>query len=122
LHGIGARYGHLLEFLHHRTHFGFVARWRSRLVQDLALRRRKHTSDPVEELHGILGHPEVDVERVELVVVFVLVVRVIGWQMPFLVPLDLADGECYKASVFVRVTKVDPVEIWSMDAHQHMSL
>jgi hypothetical protein len=59
---------------------------------------------------------------VELVVVFVLVVRVIGWQMPFLVPLDLADGECYKASVFVRVTKVDPVEIWSMDAHQHMSL
>jgi hypothetical protein len=72
-----------------------MARRRSRLIQDLALRRGQHAPDAIHKLARILRSPEVDVERVELVVVFVLVVRIVGWQVPFVVSLDLADGDCH---------------------------
>jgi hypothetical protein len=92
LDGIRVGDGSLLELLHDRAHVGRVAGRRPRFIQNFALRRRQHAPDAVDELHGILGRPEVDVERMELVVVFVLVVRVVRWQMPLVVPLNLANG------------------------------
>jgi hypothetical protein len=77
-------------------------RW-GRFVENLALRRRKHTPDAIHELDSVLRSPEVDVKRVELIVVFVLVVGIVGWQMPLFVPLNLADGKGDEASVLVRV-------------------
>jgi hypothetical protein len=112
LEGVGVGDGGLLELLHHRAHLGLWARRRSWFIQDLALRRREHTPDSIDKLTCVMGSPEVDVKGVELVVVLVLVVRVVGGQMPIVVSLDLADGKCHKASVLVRVADVDSIEVW----------
>lgn len=56
--------------------------------------------------------PEVDVQRMELVVVFVLILGVVCWKMPLVMSVDLADDECHDAGVLVRVLEVDFVEVW----------
>jgi hypothetical protein len=78
-----------------------LARWGAGLVEDLALGRGDDAADAVDEAEGVLLGPEVDVERVQLVVVLVLVVGVVGGQVPFLVALDVADGQGDDAGLLV---------------------
>ncbi len=57
-------------------------RRRAGLVEDLALCWGDDAADAVDEAEGVGLGPKVDVERVQLVVVFVLVVRVKRGQVP----------------------------------------
>lgn len=68
-----------LELLDYRADFGIVPRWWSWLVVDIALVRREHTPDAIDELQSILMVVKVNVERVKLVVVLGLVMRVVCW-------------------------------------------
>lgn len=86
-------------------------RWAG-LVENLALRGGDNAADAVDEAEGVLLGPEVDVERVQLVVVLVLVLGVVGRQVPLLVAGDVADGQADDAGLLVRVAEACSVEIW----------
>lgn len=103
--------GGALELLDHGADFGVLARRRAGLVEDLALLGGEHAADAVDELGGVLGRPEVDVDGVELVVVLVLVVGVVGGQMPLLVAGDVPHDQGYHADVLVGVAQVDAIEV-----------
>lgn len=95
--------GGFLELLHYGAHVVRVLlarRWAG-LVEDLALGRGDDAADAVDEAEGVLLGPEVDVEGVQLVVVFVLVAGVVGGQVPLLVALDVADGQGDDAGLLV---------------------
>lgn len=57
-------------------------RWRTRLIQHLDLRRWKNSADAIDELESVGMRPKVDIEGMEFVMIFVLVSRIIGRQMP----------------------------------------
>ena len=88
-----------------------LARRRAGLVEDLALGRGDDTADAVDEAEGVLLGPEVDVERVQPVVVLALVVGVVCGQVPLLLALDVADGQGDDAGLLVRVAEVGGVEV-----------
>lgn len=77
LGGIGLRKSDLLELLHHGAGVP-----RARLVLNVGLGGGQHAADAVDELEGVGLGVEVDVERMELVVILVLVARVVGGKMP----------------------------------------
>jgi hypothetical protein len=108
----GFRDGGVFKLLDYSANVARLTRRRARFVQDLALRWGKHTPNAVDEFEGILMGPEVNVERVEFVMVFVLIVGVVGWEMPLVMPVDLPDSECHNTGVLVRVVEVDVVEVW----------
>jgi len=85
--------GGLFELLHDGADILSVvlARWGAGLVEDLTLRGGHNAADAVDEAEGILLGPEVDIERMELVVVLVLVLGIVGRQVPLLVSGDVAD-------------------------------
>lgn len=105
------------ELLDYRADLGVVSRRWSWLVVNIALVRREHTPDAIDKLQGILLVVEVDVERVKLVVVLGLVMRVVCWQMPLFVTIDLANRQSHKAGVVVIVLEMGSVEVW-----RHMML
>ena len=67
-------------------------RRRRRLISDVDLGWGQDPPDAVDELQGVGLGPEVDVEGVELVVVFVLVMGVVGGEMP-LILVNLGAGD-----------------------------
>lgn len=99
--GFRVGYGGFLELLDDGADLGGLAWWGSWLVEDLALCWGQHPTDAIHKLEGILLFPEVNVEGGELVVVFVLVVRIVGREMPLVMALDLADCQGYEAGVLV---------------------
>ena len=100
-----------LELLDYRADFGIVPRRRSWFVVDIALVWREYASDAIDKLQGILLVVKVDVERVQLVVVLGLIVRVVCWEMPLFVTIDLANGQSYKAGVVVIVLEMRSVKV-----------
>ena len=72
-----------------------MARRRTRFVEDFTLGGGKDGPDAIDELEGILLSVKVDVDRVEFVVVLVLVVRIVCGQMPLFVSFDFAHYDCY---------------------------
>lgn len=88
--GIGD--GSRLKLLDDGSHSRWLRR-RTWFIKDLDLGRRKHAPDAVDKLQRILLRPEVDVERMQLVVIFGLVARVVGGQMPFALVDRLGNGQ-----------------------------
>ena len=92
-------------------------RRRGRLISDVDLGRRQDPPDAVDELQGVGLGPEVDVERVKLVVVFVLVMGVVGREVPLvlvddgLVVAEVAvDDDVHEALMPVRICHAGVVQ------------
>lgn len=75
---------------------------------------RQNAPDAIHKREGVVLGPEVDVEGVKLVVVFVLVVRVVRRQVPLFMTSNLADCEVDHAVLPVRVGDMDLVQDWRL--------
>lgn len=63
--------------------------------------RRQNSSNAIHKLKRILLRPKVNIEGMELVVVFVLVSRIVGGEVPFFVMNGFGDGQGYHAVLLV---------------------
>lgn len=88
----------------------FMQWWRTRLVLHVDLVGRKDTPDAVDEGEGILLCPEVDVEGVEFIVVFVLVPGVVGGQVPFFIAFHVPHRQADHTVMSIRVGDMDSIQ------------
>jgi hypothetical protein len=72
---------HVLQLLHHRAH-ATIMLWRWRCLVDIELLMRHDTFDQIQQFHGIVGGPQVEIQSVDLVQVLVLVCETKSWEMP----------------------------------------
>ncbi len=98
--------GCVLQLLHDGAHPRLLRSRGSWLIDDFYLHGRQDPSHAVNELKGVLLRPEVNVERVQLVVVLAVVVRVVGGQMPFALVHGIGNSERHCAVLLVRVSDV----------------
>jgi hypothetical protein len=83
---------------------------RCRLIANVDLGGREEPLNAVDELNGVLLGPEVDVERVQWVVVLVLVAWVERRKVPDAGVIGLADGDGDDTFLVVRVSHMGLVE------------
>lgn len=83
---------------------------RSWLIENFDLGWRENHAHAINELESIFLRPKVDVERVKFVMIFVLVRRIIGRQMPLALVNCVGDSQGYHAVLLVRVPHSGLVE------------
>lgn len=77
---------------------------------DVNLVGREDAPDAVDEGESILLGPEVNVEGVKLIVIYALVSRVVGWQVPFFMGIHIPNHQADHTVVFIRIADMDSIQ------------
>ena len=104
------RDGDSLESLDHGARGGRLWRWAG-FVQNIHLRRGENASHPIDKLQRVGLGPEVYVERMKLVVILILIARVVGREMPFILINRICHHQRDHAVVFVRVANSSLIQV-----------
>lgn len=77
---------------------------------DVDLIWREDAADTVDEGESILLGPEINVEGMEFIMINVLVSRVVGRQVPFLVAVHIANHQADHTVMSISITDKDSVQ------------
>jgi hypothetical protein len=77
---------------------------------DVDLVGREDAPDAIDEGESILLGPEVNVEGVKLIVIYVLVSRVVGWQVPFFMGIHIPNHQADHTVVFIRIADMNSIQ------------